>query len=195
MFDGRQVVARHPRLTRRYTYHDFLDHYLEILLVKPGAFAGASALAQARAEGGFTKVHEAFWAAAKQKAGDREGTRMRIEVLLLLRQLPAEALVKAMETCLRIGSVSTDLVAIEARKAMEGTDDEDAELLTDDRAADDAGGESPGKEAVGARVISLHARRLPPDPRTTLPDMSKYDRLLNLVATRETSQNQKGQGA
>ncbi|MFA7754229.1 IS21 family transposase [Streptomyces sp. NRRL B-2790] len=38
VFDGRRVIARHPRLTRRYTYHDVLDHYLEILLVKPGAF-------------------------------------------------------------------------------------------------------------------------------------------------------------
>lgn len=56
---------------------------------------------------------------------------MLIEVLLLHRQLPDEALVAAMETCLRIGSVSTDLVAIEARKAMEGTDADDAELLAD----------------------------------------------------------------
>ncbi|MFQ6199243.1 hypothetical protein [Streptomyces sp. NPDC000405] len=35
VFDGRQVVARYPRLTRRYVYHDVLDHYLEVLLVKP----------------------------------------------------------------------------------------------------------------------------------------------------------------
>ncbi|MFJ7276266.1 ATP-binding protein [Kitasatospora sp. NPDC098663] len=94
---------------------------LEILLVKPGAFAGAAALAQARAEGGFTRVHEAFWAAAKQKAGDREGTRMLIEVLLLHRQLPAAAVVAGMETVLKVGSVSTDLVAIEARKAIENS--------------------------------------------------------------------------
>ncbi|MEU7605664.1 hypothetical protein [Streptomyces sp. NPDC041003] len=191
VFDGRKVVARHPRLTRRYTYHDFLDHYLEILLVKPGAFAGASALAQARAEGGFTKVHEAFWAAAKKKAGDREGTRMLIEVLLLHRQLPAEALVAAMETCLRIGSVSTDLVAIEARKAMEGTDADDAELLAD---AEEETEDGPAATGGGARVISLHARRLPPDPRQGLPDMSKYDRLLSPVAGRD-SQTQKGHGA
>ncbi|MFD0278544.1 IS21 family transposase [Kitasatospora sp. NPDC127111] len=188
VFDGRKVVARHPRLTRRYTYHDFLDHYLEILLAKPGAFAGASALAQARAEGGFTKVHEAFWAAAKTRAGDREGTRMLIEVLLLHRQLPPEALVAAMETCLRVGSVSTDMVAIEARKAMEGTDADDAELLAD---ADKAAADAP---AAGAQVISLHARRLPPDPRPALPDMSKYDRLLSPVASRD-SQTQKGHGA
>ncbi|OKK12244.1 transposase [Streptomyces sp. CB00455] len=193
VFDGRRVVARHPRLTRRYTYHDFLDHYLEILLVKPGAFAGASALAQARAEGGFTKVHEAFWAAAKTKAGDREGTRMLIEVLLLHRQLPPEALVAAMETCLRIGSLSTDLVAIEARKAMEGTDADDAELLAgpDEAVAD---GPAAGPADAGAQVISLHARRLPPDPRKALPDMSKYDRLLSPARGRD-SQTQKGHGA
>ncbi|MFJ7278497.1 Mu transposase domain-containing protein [Kitasatospora sp. NPDC098663] len=191
VFDGRKVVARHLRLTRRYTYHDLLDHYLEILLVKPGAFAGASALAQARAEGGFTKVHEAFWAAAKAKAGDREGTRMLIEVLLLHRQLPSEALVEAMETCLRIGSVSTDLVAIEARKAMEGTDADDAELLAD---VDEAAQDGPAAADGGARVISLHARRLPPDPRQSMPDMSKYDRLLSPVADRD-SQTQKGHGA
>ncbi|MFD5236082.1 IS21 family transposase [Streptomyces tendae] len=190
VFDGRQVVARHPRLTRRYAYHDFLDHYLEVLLVKPGAFAGASALAQARAEGGFTKVHEAFWAAAKAKCGDREGTRMLIEVLLLHRQLPSEALVAAMETCLRIGSVSTDLVAIEARKAMEGTDDEDAERLTGPEP--DAGAGPAGTQDAGARVISLHTRRLPADARPALPDMSKYDRLLTPVADR---QQQKGHGA
>ncbi|MEJ3745374.1 hypothetical protein WEI85_19030 [Actinomycetes bacterium KLBMP 9797] len=53
VFDGRQRVARHPRLSRRYEYHDVLDHYLEILRVKPGALAGSAALAQARAEGVF----------------------------------------------------------------------------------------------------------------------------------------------
>ncbi|GGP56550.1 hypothetical protein GCM10010278_37040 [Streptomyces melanogenes] len=196
MFDGRQVVARHPRLTRRYAYHDILDHYLEILLVKPGAFAGASALAQARAEGGFTKVHEAFWAAAKQKAGDREGTRMLIEVLLLHRQLPAQALATAMETCLRIGSVSTDLVAIEARKAMEGTDAEDAELLTDpDEPSHDVVPGAGDRADEEARVISLHTRRLPPDPRTALPDMSKYDRLLSPATRRDSGQTRKGHGA
>lgn len=186
IFEGRNVIARHPRLTRRYTYHDILDHYLQILLVKPGAFAGAAALAQARAEGGFTKVHETFWAAAKAKAGDKEGTRMLIEVLLH-RQLPATAIVVGMETVLRVGAISTDLVAIEARKAMENqgldeTADEAGDL--DDEAVD--------VEGEGAKVISLHARRLPPDARSALPDMSKYDRLLSPVADRS---NRKGTSA
>ncbi|WP_326614351.1 hypothetical protein OG949_39420 [Streptomyces scopuliridis] len=157
-YDGRRVVASHPRLTRRYTFHDILDHYLEILLATPGAFAGASASAsasasapaQARAEGGFTRTHEAFWAAAKRKAGD-----------------------------------------IEARKAMEN-----AGINADEPAV--AGGDDewdgPGEEEVSgerAKVISLHKRRLPPDPRTALPDMSTYDRLLTPVKDPRTTK-QKG---
>lgn len=45
VFDRHRVVARHPRLTRRYAYRDDLDHYLEILMVKPGALAGSTGLA------------------------------------------------------------------------------------------------------------------------------------------------------
>lgn len=89
-----------------------------------------------------------------------------------------------------IGSVSTDLVAIEARKAMEGTDAEDAELLDD---TGTAGGQ--GIDGSGAKVISLQERRLSSDQRTTLPDMSKYDRLLAPAVTRQHATNQKGHGA
>ena len=46
------MVARHPRLTRRGASDLILDHYLEILLGKPGALPGSTALAQARAERG-----------------------------------------------------------------------------------------------------------------------------------------------
>lgn len=195
VLEGRRVLARHPRLTRRYTYHDVLDHYLEVLLVKPGAFAGAAALAQARAEGGFTKTHEAFWAAAKARSGEREGTRMLIEVLLLHRQLPAQAVVAGMATVLRVGSVSTDLVAIEARKALEMSG-EGASLC---EPTDDAGQGEEDQMVVeepdaGAKVISLHTRRLPPDPRPALPDMSKYDRLLRPVTATKTTQR-KGSSA
>ncbi|MFF5554026.1 Mu transposase domain-containing protein [Streptomyces olivaceoviridis] len=51
VFERRNIVARHPRLTERYGYRAVLDHYLEILLVEPGAMAGSTALAAARAEG------------------------------------------------------------------------------------------------------------------------------------------------
>lgn len=54
VFDGRHVIARHPRIKTRGDCHDNLDHYLEVLLAKPGALAGSSALAQARLDGAFT---------------------------------------------------------------------------------------------------------------------------------------------
>ncbi|MFD5922489.1 hypothetical protein ACFVYP_38070 [Kitasatospora sp. NPDC058201] len=76
-----------------------------------------------------------------------------------------------------------------AAHGLEGTDADDAELLA---GPDEAGEVAPA--AAGAQVISLHARRLPPDPRQALPDMSKYDRLLSPVASRD-SQTQKGHGA
>ncbi|MFE9997279.1 Mu transposase domain-containing protein [Streptomyces avermitilis] len=77
VFERRKVVARHPRLTRRGEFRDELDHYLEMLLAKPGAMAGSTALATARQNGSFTEVHEAFWAAARTAHGDAAGTRAR----------------------------------------------------------------------------------------------------------------------
>ena len=38
-----------------------LDHYLEVLRLKPGALPGATALARARASGAFGVEHEQFW--------------------------------------------------------------------------------------------------------------------------------------
>jgi hypothetical protein len=65
-FDRRQEVARHERSTVKGSTTVVLDHYLEILRKKPGALAGATALAQARKSGAFTAEHEAFWAAARR---------------------------------------------------------------------------------------------------------------------------------
>ena len=53
------VVARHERAAGKYAEILVLDHYLEVLKVKPGALPGATALAQARASGAFTSAHQA----------------------------------------------------------------------------------------------------------------------------------------
>lgn len=130
--------------------------------------------------------------AAKAKCGDRDGTRLLIEVLLLHRQLPAEAVIAGMATMVKVGSVNPDLVAIEARKAMENTGLDDG----DDTDADEKplGSEDEDVPAgEGATVISLHTRRLPPDPRAALPDMAKYDRLLAPVTS--TKNHRKGTSA
>jgi len=117
IFDGSRLVATHPRLTTRATRHLVLDHYLEILMGKPGALPGSTALAQARSSGAFTSVHEAFWAAARARHGDAEGTRALIEVLLLHRRLDRDAILTGIRAALAAGAVTADVVAIEARKA------------------------------------------------------------------------------
>src|SRR5439155_17380844 len=66
VFDGRTEVARHPRAVHRGGQVLELDHYLEVLVRKPGALPGATALVQARATGRFTPAHEAFWASARR---------------------------------------------------------------------------------------------------------------------------------
>ena len=73
VFDGSRKAAVHPRLTAAGDEHLELDHYLEILVRKPGALPGSAALAQARAAGVFTSAHEAFWAAARARHGDGAG--------------------------------------------------------------------------------------------------------------------------
>ena len=116
IFDGSQQVAAHPRLAAAGAEHLELDHYLEILVRKPGALPGSAALAQARASGAFTSVHDAFWAAARARHGDGAGTRALIEVLLLHRRMPPSQVIAGMQAALAAGSCSADVVAVEARK-------------------------------------------------------------------------------
>ena len=75
VFDGSRKVAAHPRLAAAGAEHLDLDHYLEILLRKPGALPGSVPLAQARAAGTFTAAHQQLWDAARARLGDGPGTR------------------------------------------------------------------------------------------------------------------------
>jgi hypothetical protein len=115
-----KVVARHERSHHRLTETLVLDHYLEVLHFKPGALAGATALAQARAAGVFTPAHDAYWSLTRRRLGDRDGTRALIEVLLAHRSLPAEALIGALTAAVRAEMVDPAAVIIEARRAAQG---------------------------------------------------------------------------
>ena len=118
--DGASVVAVHDRSVVRGSQTLVLDHYLEILVRKPGALPSSLALAQSRASGALTPTHERFWKRARRRLGDPAGTRVLIEVLLIHRNLPFVAVHAALDVADRIGSIDPGLVAIEARRIAEG---------------------------------------------------------------------------
>jgi len=167
VFEGSRKVAAHPRLAAAGAEHLVLDHYLEILLRKPGALPGSVPLAQARAAGTFTAAHQQMWDAARARLGDGAGTRTLIEVLLLHRRLPAASVTAGIRTALAAGTCSPDVVAVEARKHADAA--------------------RPGKAAVtppapvppGAAVITLPRRQAPlPADRRAAPSVAAYDQLL-----------------
>lgn len=165
VFDGKTLVARHERATVRGSASLTLDHYLEVLIRKPGALPGAAALVQARASGAFTATHEAFWAAARKAHGDSGGTRALVEVLLLHRHHSAGQVLAGLQAALRLGTTSTDVIAVEARKHGQHADS---------RTGSDEPSGDPGSDAV----VTLASRRdLPADSRP-LPTVDAYDELL-----------------
>ncbi len=117
--DGARVVARHARAVGKGVETLELDHYLETLQVKLGAFAGATALQQARTAGRFSASHDRFYELARRRLGERDGTKALVEVLLAHRVLSFEAVVAGIEGALRVGSVDPAVVMVEARRATE----------------------------------------------------------------------------
>ena len=172
VFDGRVEACRHARSVTRGSQTLVLDHYLEVLLRKPGALPGATALVQARQAGVFTAAHEAFWATARRAHGDAAGSRALIEVLLLHRHLPAADVISGINVALSVGASSADVVAVEARKAGEVN-----RARGERPQAPRPALPSPSRPAV----VSLTQRRLAGLPQDTRPPPSvdRYDQLLH----------------
>ncbi|MGH7750813.1 MAG: Mu transposase domain-containing protein, partial [Candidatus Dormibacteria bacterium] len=197
VFDGRTVVARHERSTTKGSTTVVLDHYLEILLRKPGALPGSTALAQARDAGVFTAEHDAFWKAARSAHGDPGGTRELVEVLLLHRHLAHADVVAGLVAATAVGAPRVDVVAVEARRVAD-----ERPPSTETGAPDASSADRP------RRVVSLTERRLadpaaviaglPPD-RRELPRVDHYDELLTrrpqpaATPAREANQARRGE--
>lgn len=166
---GDTIVAAHLRSLHKNTQTLCLDHYLEILVRKPGALPGSTALAQARATGAFTETHELFWRRARTAHGDADGTRALIEVLWLHRRMAAGHVAAGLRCALRVGSTDPAVVAIEARRHADGH------------------GDTPGGDRRGLATVIALPRPLPGADRPA-PDLNGYDQLLDRAEPAATAE-------
>jgi hypothetical protein len=113
-YQGR-VVATHDRLHLRGAESLVLDHYLDVLADKPGAFPGSLPLHQARLRGDFPASYDRLWEKLRERSGDKGGTRHMIEVLLLHRSHPRQVVHQAVEQALSLGAIDPGAVALFAR--------------------------------------------------------------------------------
>jgi transposase len=118
-YQGR-IVAVHERLHLKNQERLCLDHYLELLATKPGAFPGALPLHQARERGEFPEVYDELWTLQRRRSGDAAGTCALIDVLLLHRRHPKEVVDEAVECAVEFGTVDPGTIALIARNLRSG---------------------------------------------------------------------------
>jgi hypothetical protein len=150
-----KCVAQHERCFQRQQKVLNLEHYLEALTKKPGAFAGSTPLDQWRAQGRWPASFDRFWEALKQRRGKQPGTRAMIDVLLLGRQYGYPLLKEALEKALDLSCFDVEAVRL---------------LLT----AEGSGKREPG-EAVEIGALRAYDR-----PQSTTRN---YDQLLENYPT------------
>jgi hypothetical protein len=143
-------VARHERCYSRGQERLQLDHYLELLLRKPGALAGSRPLAQMRAEGQWPESYDRLWAGLKERYGESDGTRQMIGLLMLAREKGADALTRGIEEALAWNCFDASAVQL---------------LIT-------------GRAESRPPAVPVDVGRLAGYDRPE-PDMRRYDRLLS----------------
>jgi transposase len=100
--DGR-CVATHQRCYQRYRDIMELDHYLDVLVHKPGALAGSKPLEQWRQAGRWPASYDALWQGLMQRQGKQEGTKEMIGLLQLGRTHGERQLRTAVEATIALG--------------------------------------------------------------------------------------------
>ncbi|HLZ68735.1 MAG TPA: hypothetical protein VKV26_02380 [Dehalococcoidia bacterium] len=100
--EGR-CVATHERCYGRHQEILNLEHYLDVLAHKPGAFAGSKPLAQWRVLGHWPPSYDRFWQALMDRQGKQAGTKAMVELLQLGRSHGQAARRRAIETALDLG--------------------------------------------------------------------------------------------
>lgn len=144
-----KCVARHERSFGRSEKVLDLEHYLEVLLKKPGALAGSTPLEQWRAKGRWPESYDRFWKILRERHGKQDGTRAMIELIMLGREHGYGQLEKVVSQVLELGCFDVGAVRL---------------LLHTDR-------ESPrSSEPVEIGALSCYDR-----PK---PQVCEYDQLL-----------------
>jgi transposase len=113
--DGKPV-ARHDRLAGRFGVAAELDHYLDLLVHKPGALAGSVALHQQRERGRWPDCFDQLWAALTARYGPSEAARQMVDVLLLAREHGPAQLELAVRGALAAGAHDGRAVGVLARR-------------------------------------------------------------------------------
>jgi hypothetical protein len=151
-------VAEHERcyLKRQEVYS--LEHYLDVLERKPGAFKGSKPLHQWRIEGRWTVEFDCLWEQLQARHGESKGTRLMIELLRVGKRVGYERLRQAIERALELGTAEAGAVTYLLKQAELERFAESAALPEVD-------------DAQLSPNLSRHFYR-------ALPQMSDYDGLL-----------------
>jgi transposase len=145
-----RCVARHWRSYDRHQDVLDLEHYLDVLARKPGAFAGSKPLEQWRRAGRWPTSYDRLWQALIERQGRQTGTKTMIELLQLGREQGFGRLRVAIEAALELGC--TDAAAVRHLLA--------ADMLVHERPA----------PLVELGALSQYER--------PLPEIDAYDHLL-----------------
>ena len=100
--EGR-CAARHERSYSRQQKVLNLEHYLDVLVHKPGALAGSTPLEQWRRAGRWPASYDDLWAKLIERRGKQAGTRQMIELLQEGKRHGWEKLREAIEQALKCG--------------------------------------------------------------------------------------------
>lgn len=105
-----RCVARHTRSYDRHQEFLELEHYLDVLEHKPGAFAGSKPLEQWRRAGRWPASYDHYWQALMERQGRQHGTKAMIELLQLGSRHGYDRLRTAIELALQLGCIDAAAV-------------------------------------------------------------------------------------
>lgn len=115
-----KVVATHVRLQGTHGEQLDLDHYLELLLDRPGALARSRPLRQARERGQWPEEYDRLWRALKERWGDAKGTRELVRVLMLHREERGDLVHVAVGLALEYGCYDAGAICTLLRQLVTG---------------------------------------------------------------------------